>query len=91
MDQPNIQTKPAFTTGELAQVCSTTVRTVQYYDSKGLLSPTERTEGGRRLYCTQDAEQLQFILMLKELGLSLAQIKGVLESPNRNTLLRMML
>ena len=91
MDQPNIQTKPAFTTGELAQVCSTTVRTVQYYDSKGLLSPTERTEGGRRLYCTQDAEQLQFILMLKELGLSLAQIKGVLESPNRNTLPRMML
>lgn len=91
MDQTNNQPKPAFTTGELAQTCGTTVRTVQYYDGKGLLAPAERTEGGRRLYSPQDADQLQFILMLKGLGLSLAQIKGVLESPNRNTLLRVIL
>lgn len=57
MDQPITQTKPAFTTGELAQACSTTVRTVQYYDSKGSLSPTGRTDGGRRLYCAQDTER----------------------------------
>lgn len=75
------------TTGELAQMCGTTVRTVQYYDNKGLLAPSGYSEGGRRLYSEDDAARLRFILMLKSLGLGLAQIRGVLESPNRETIL----
>lgn len=80
-----------YSTGELAEACGVTVRTVQYYDNKGLLSPTERSEGGRRLYTEADASRLRFILMLKSLGLGLAPIKGVLESPNRVTVLKMLL
>lgn len=79
------------TTGELADACGTTVRTVQYYDGKGLLAPSEYSEGGRRLYTDADAEQLRFILMLKALGLKLAQIKGVVKSPNRDTVLKLLL
>lgn len=75
------------TTGELAQMCGVTVRTVQHYDNKGLLAPSGYSEGGRRLYSEDDAERLRFILMLKSLGLGLAQIRGVLESPNRETIL----
>lgn len=80
-----------YQTGELADTCETTVRTVQYYDNKGLLAPSGYSEGGRRLYTETDAEQLRFILLLKTLGLSLNQIKGVLESPNRNTVLKLLL
>ena len=39
-----------YTTGELAKLCNVTVRTVQYYDKRGILIPTELSEGGRRLY-----------------------------------------
>ena len=80
-----------YQTGELADACGTTVRTVQYYDGKGLLAPFGYSEGGRRLYSEADAERLRFILMLKALGLRLAQIKGVLESPNRDAVLKLLL
>lgn len=80
-----------YQTGELAEACGTTVRTVQYYDGKGLLTPSGYSEGGRRLYSAEDAQRLRFILMLKALGLRLAQIKGVLESPNRDAVLKLLL
>ena len=41
---------PKYTTGEIARLCGVTVRTVQYYDSRGILTPSELTDGGRRLY-----------------------------------------
>lgn len=80
-----------YTTGELASVCGVTVRTVQYYDNKGLLAPSGYSEGGRRLYTEDDADQLRFIVLLKSLGLGLAAIKGVLESPNRAVILKTLL
>ncbi len=80
-----------YTTGELADACGTTVRTVQYYDGKELLSPSGYTEGGRRLYTLSDAKRLRLILMLKSLGLALSQIKGVLESPNSASILSALL
>ena len=42
-----------YTTGELAKLCGVTVRTVQYYDTRGILIPSELTEGGRRLYAAK--------------------------------------
>ena len=68
-----------YTTGELAKLCGTTVRTVQFYDAKGLLKPSELTEGGRRLYSDKDRERLAVILFLKELGFSLKEIGDILE------------
>ena len=38
-----------YTTGELAKLCGVTVRTVQYYDTRGILIPSDLSEGGRRL------------------------------------------
>lgn len=70
-----------YTTGELAQQCGVSVRTVQFYDAKGLLPPTELTEGGRRMYTENDLKKLQMICLLKSFGLSLDSIKGVLQSP----------
>lgn len=47
-----------YTTGELAKLADVSVRTVQYYDQRGILSPTELTEGGRRLYTEADLDHL---------------------------------
>ena len=39
-----------YTTGEIARISGVSVRTVQYYDDRGILKPSELSEGGRRLY-----------------------------------------
>lgn len=52
-----------------------TVRTIQYYDQKGLLHPSSKSEQNQRLYSTDDEERLYRILTLKFLGFSLTQIK----------------
>jgi hypothetical protein len=64
-----------FTVGELARRCGVTVRTLQYYDKEGLLSPRHYTEGGRRLYAWEDIVLLQQILFLKYFGFSLEEIR----------------
>ena len=63
------------TVGEVAKKVGTTVRTLQYYDKEGLLSPSAESEGGRRLYTDKDLVILHQILSLKSLGFSLNDIK----------------
>ena len=67
-----------YTTGELAKLCGTTVRTVQYYDSRGILVPSELSEGGRRLYSESDLQKMKIICFLKDLGLPLKAISQIL-------------
>ncbi len=64
------------TVGELAKKMGITVRTLQYYDKEGVLSPTTQSEGGRRLYTDKDMIKLYQILSLKSLGFSLDDIKN---------------
>ena len=63
------------TVGEVAKKMGTTVRTLQYYDKEGLLSPSAESDGGRRLYTDKDLVILHQILSLKSLGFSLDDIK----------------
>ena len=63
------------TVGEVAKKMGVTVRTLQYYDKEGLLSPSEESEGGRRLYTDKDLITLHQIISLKSLGFSLGDIK----------------
>ena len=69
-----------YTTGEMAKLCGVSVRTVQFYDTKGVLHPSDLTEGGRRLYTDDNLTKLRLICVLKAIGLSLDSIKGILES-----------
>ncbi len=80
-----------YTTGELAKLCNVSVRTVQFYDIKGLLPPTELSEGGRRLYNDDDLRKFQLICTLKAIGLSLSSIKNVLESELSGKILTILL
>ena len=72
------------TVGEVAKKIGVTVRTLQYYDKEGLLSPSAESEGGRRLYTDKDLVMLHQIISLKSLGFSLDDIKHrltTLETP----------
>lgn len=56
-----------------------TPKAVRLYEAKSLLPPAERTEAGYRLYSSQDLEVLQFIRQAKALGLSLEEIREILD------------
>ena len=68
-----------YTTGELAKLCGVTVRTVQYYDTRGILIPSELSEGGRRLYTDGDLRRLKIICFLRDMGLPIDAISQLLE------------
>ena len=68
--------KGYMTVGEAAKKMGVTVRTLQYYDREGLLSPSALSEGGRRLYTDKDIIKLHQILSLKSLGFSIDGIKN---------------
>ena len=67
-----------YTTGELAKLCGVTVRTVQYYDTRGILIPSELSEGGRRLYTDDDLRRLRIICFLRDMGLPIDAIAQLL-------------
>jgi len=80
-----------FSTGELAKAAEVSVRTVQYYDQRGILTPSEVTEGGRRIYHDSDLERLQVICFLRDLDFSIKQIKKLLQEENREQVLELLL
>jgi len=80
-----------YTTGEMAKLCNVSVRTVQFYDTKGILHPSDLTEGGRRIYNDDDLRKFQLICTLKAIGLSLNSIKRVLESELSENILTILL
>ena len=63
-----------YTTGEFARMAHVTIRTIRYYDKKGLLKPSFINESGYRMYSDEDFLKLQKILSLKYLGFSLNEI-----------------
>ncbi|MDD3415925.1 MAG: MerR family transcriptional regulator [Lachnospiraceae bacterium] len=67
-----------YTTGEIAKLCGVTVRTVQYYDTRNILVPSELSEGGRRLYSDDDLQRMRIICFLREAGLPINNIEMLL-------------
>ncbi|MCR5040626.1 MAG: MerR family transcriptional regulator, partial [Clostridia bacterium] len=68
-----------YTTGEIAKLCGVTVRTVQYYDTRGILIPSELSEGGRRLYSEDDLKRMKIICFLRELDISIDSVLQILK------------
>lgn len=65
--------------GELAKKAGVTSRTIRYYESLGLLGPSEREGKGFRYYTELELAKLRKIDALKELGLSLEEIESVID------------
>lgn len=69
---------------ELAKLFNVSVRTLQYYDSVGLLKPTEVTEKGYRLYDDNSVSEMKKILRYKQLGFSLDSISKLISDEKGN-------
>lgn len=67
------------TTGDMARLGATTLRTVRFYEEEGLVTPTARSEGGHRMFTVGELHKLQLIGDLREAGLSLHDIKTLFE------------
>lgn len=80
-----------YTTGEMAKLCGVTVRTVQYYDTRGILVPAELSEGGRRLYSENDVRKMRIICFLRELGLPIDSISQILSEENPGSVISLLL
>lgn len=64
---------------ELSRQVDTPVATIRYYERLGLLDPPERTQSQYRVYSKEAEERLLFIQQAKKFGLSLEEIKQILE------------
>lgn len=80
-----------YTTGEIAKLAGVTVRTVQYYDSRGILMPSDFSEGGRRLYTEDDFKKLKMICFLREMGIPINSISEILSAANAEKVIGLLL
>lgn len=80
-----------YTTGEIAKLCGVSVRTVQYYDTRGILTPSELTEGGRRLYSEDDLKRMRIVCFLRDAGISINNIGELLSENNPGNVISVLL
>ena len=64
--------------GELAEKTGLSLRTIRHYDEIGILKASGRTEGGFRIYTTDDMSRLLLIRRMKPLGFSLEEMTELL-------------
>ncbi|MBX3396739.1 MAG: heavy metal-responsive transcriptional regulator [Phycisphaerae bacterium] len=67
------------TIGETAQSAGVATTTLRYYERKGLLSPTDRSRAGYRLYDNSAVERLEFIRAAQAVGFTLDDIRALLQ------------
>lgn len=66
--------------GECARLSGFPIRTIQYYERRGLLQPASRMENGYRLYGEEEVARLGFIKQAKLLGLTLEEIRELVDA-----------
>lgn len=67
------------TTGDMARITGNTLRTVRFYEEAGILAPDRRSAGGHRLFSDRQLDRLQFITDMRATGLSLDEIRQLLD------------
>lgn len=75
----------AHTVGDAAKAVGVSPKAIRIWESKGLLPPAGRTEAGYRLFTDGDIEILRFIGRAKTLGLTLPEIKSILDLHRQGT------
>ena len=74
---PSPPESASFTISELAKEFALTTRAIRFYEDEGLISP--RRSGRRRLYAERERVRIKLILRGKRLGLSLSEIREILD------------
>jgi DNA-binding transcriptional MerR regulator len=67
------------TTGEMARLAKSTLRTVRFYEEQGLLDPVSRTEGGHRLFRESELAKLRLMSDLRAAGFGLDEVREIVE------------
>jgi DNA-binding transcriptional MerR regulator len=67
----------ALAISEMSERFEVTLRTLRFYEEKGLLNPVRK--GARRFYGTRDVSRMRVILQAKKIGLTLAEIRRVIK------------
>ena len=71
-----------YTTGQFAKLNGINKRTLHYYDEIGLFSPEFKEENGYRYYTCFQTVQLELIVTLRKIGLSIEEIIRYQQSPS---------
>lgn len=79
-----IQGSTALTIGKLAKIAQVSVDAIRFYEKEGLLSPARKSDAGYRLYTEDAIRRLNFIKHAQYCGLSLSEIRELLELRSRN-------
>ena len=74
-----IEDKQLLLIGQVTEKSGVPIRTIRYYESLGLIQASARTEGGYRQFSSDVLTRLSFIKRAQHLGLSLEEIKDILE------------
>jgi DNA-binding transcriptional MerR regulator len=69
--------KNSYTIAELAEEFGITARAIRFYEDKGLIAPTRK--GNRRVYSPRDRVRLRLILRGKRVGLTLDEVREVID------------
>jgi DNA-binding transcriptional MerR regulator len=72
------------TVTKLAKSCNLARSTVLYYESIGLLRPPRRSDGNYRVYASQDLDRLRQICTFRDAGLTLGDIRSLLNAPRND-------
>lgn len=75
-----------FKVGEVSKILGINPQTIYFYERIGLIPSPQRTEAGYRLFSQQDLDRMDFIIRGKSLGLTLEEIKDILELKNQRSL-----
>ena len=70
--------------GELAKATGLSTETIRLNEAKGLIPDPPRTDSGYRAYADPDLARLGFILKAKRLGMTLDEIRGILQLHNQS-------
>lgn len=73
----------ALAISEMSERFEVTLRTLRFYEEKGLLNPVRK--GARRFYGARDVSRMRIILQAKKIGLTLAEIRRVIKLVESNT------
>jgi DNA-binding transcriptional MerR regulator len=85
MDCVESTSKQVIQIGDFAKRAGVSVRAIRYYEELGLIRPESHSVGGFRLYAEDGLRRLQVIGFLKELGLSLMEIRQILLANTHGT------
>lgn len=68
-----------FSIGDLSKLTGVNIETIRYYEREQIMPAPARTAGGHRVYTGEQARRLQFVKRSRELGFTLAEVRGLLK------------